>query len=104
MRLRGGRTIRFSGAARLCHKGNRLHITGARFRRPNPPGEVDYGEILRIAYVADKEHLESDRKSRTYEHKFGDEGSPLPHLVVDSEGLPIISGGGYRVSPEGIVD
>jgi len=96
--------VRFKGAARLAHKGNRLYITGARFRKPNPPGEVDYGEILRVCYTADKPHIESDGKSRAYEHKFGERGGIRPHLVVDAEGLPIISGGSYTVPEEGIDD
>lgn len=105
LKLAGGKTVRFPGGnARLCHKGNRLYLTGARFRKPNPPGEVDYGEIARICYHADKPHLEHDTKARPYEHKFGEDGGIRPHLVIDAEGLPIISGGSYRVTPEGIVD
>lgn len=105
MHLRGGKKVRFNPSrARLCYKGNRLHIVGARFRKPNPPGEEDYGEILKVAYVADKPHLESDDRSRTYEHRFGEEGGVRPHLVVDAEGLPIISGGTYTIPTEGIRD
>lgn len=105
MKLRGGKRVNFNPArVKLCYRGNKLYICGARFRKTNPPGDVDYGEILTIAYVADKPHIESDGKMRTYEHRFGEEGGIRPHLVVDHEGAPIIAGGSYTVPTEGIRD
>jgi hypothetical protein len=98
-----GKRLRFNGRASLAADGRKkLHIVGAKFARPNPPGEVDYGEILSVVYRADKPHIEAG--TYDYKHHFGEDGGRKPHLVVDEEGYPIIEGGSYRITEDGIID
>jgi hypothetical protein len=115
--LAGG-TIPFNrNRAKLLYKGQNLYVGGVQFpeklpprlanrRRRNPAGEIDLGEIKRIAYHADKPHLpeRNSEKYQSYEHFFGEEGGRCPHLVLDAERRPRIEGGDYRISPDGIID
>jgi hypothetical protein len=97
LRLRGKR-LQFGGRATLAASGRkRLYVANVRMKRPNPPGEIDYGELVGVVYYSDKPHIETG--SYNYEHKFE---RPLPHLIVDEEGLPKIEGGGYSITEDGI--
>jgi hypothetical protein len=102
-----GRTKRFGGRAVLAADGRKkLHIVNVKMARPNPPGEVDYGEIRRIMYYADKPEVQlasgDDPKEKfQYNHHFS---RPYPHLIVDGEGYPVIEGGNYKISADGILD
>jgi hypothetical protein len=102
-----GRTKRFGGRAVLAADGRKkLHIVNVKMARPNPPGEIDYGEIRRIMYYADKPEVQlasgDDPKEKfQYNHHFS---RPYPHLIVDSEGYPVIEGGNYKISADGILD
>ena len=98
-----GKRLNFGGSAALAADGRKkLHITGARFAKPNPPGEVDYGEILSVVYRADKPHIETGVFD--YKHHFGEDGGRRPHLIVDAEGYPKIEGGDYKIDADGIID
>jgi hypothetical protein len=103
LKLRG-RTLRFGGGASLAADGRkRLHVVGTRMKvRGNPGGEVDVGEIISVTYCADKPHIEAG--TFNYVHKFGEEGGVRPHLIVDPEGYPIIEGGSYGITADGIID
>lgn len=93
-----GKKLHFGNGASLAADGKkRLHIVGTKFAAPNPPGEVDYGEILSVTYRSDKPHIETGIID--YVHKFE---SPRPCLVVDEEGYGIIEGGGYDITDAGI--
>jgi hypothetical protein len=101
-RLRG-KTVKFGGGASLAADGRKkLHVVGVQMKRPNPPGEVDYGEVLRVTYRADKPHIEEG--TFDYVHKFGEEGGRRPHLIVDEEGFPKLEGGSYKIDEDGIID
>jgi hypothetical protein len=104
LKLRGKTLRNFPAGAALAADGRKkLHITGVKLRvRGNPGGEVDMGEILSVTYRADKPHVESG--TYDYVHKLGEEGGKRPHLIVDEEGYPIIEGGSYRITADGIID
>lgn len=102
LRLRG-RSIKFGGSAALAADGRKkLHVVGVQMKRPNPPGEIDYGEVISVTYRADKPHIEEG--TFDYVHKFGEEGGRRPHLIVDEEGMPVLEGGSYKISEDGIID
>lgn len=99
----GGRRLKFGGGAALAADGRKkLHITGVKMNRPNPPGEVDYGEVSTVIYRADKPHIETG--TFDYEHHFGEDGGRCPRLIVDAEGYPRLEGGSYKISADGIID
>jgi len=102
LKLRG-RRVRFGGNAALAADGRKkLHVVNVKAAVPNPPGEVDYGEILSVTYRADKPHIEEGVFD--YVHKFGEEGGTRPHLVVDAEGYPKLEGGSYDITADGLID
>ena len=102
LRLRG-KKLSFGGSASLAASGRKkLYVVGVRMKRPNPPGEVDYGEILSVTYRADKPHVEQG--TFDYVHKFGDDGGKRPHLIVDAEGYPKLEGGSYKIDADGIIN
>lgn len=102
LRLRD-KTLSFGGNASLAADGRKkLHVVGVQMNRPNPPGEVEYGEIISVTYRADKPHIESG--TFDYVHKFGEDGGRRPKLVVDEEGFPLIEGGSYKIDSDGIID
>lgn len=102
--LAGGYTYRFNGRAKLMYKGNRIYFGGWKFAKPNPPGEVDLGEIKMIEYVADKPHIEGDNLKRIYFHKMGEKGGERPRLIIEPDGMPFPEGGDYEVTADGIVN
>lgn len=78
-------------------KGYKLNLKG---KRHNPTGFEDLGAIESIEYEATKTHL--DGVPTIYVHKMGEEGGAKPHLLVNDEGLAIISGGDYTITERGI--
>lgn len=80
-------------------KGYKLH----QVRRANPEGLEDLGEITQIEYIETK-HQFGDTEPVTYFHKLGEEGGERPHAVINDEGLLLIEGGDYTITPEGIRD
>jgi len=85
--------------ARLGGRNNRLHIVNATlgYRSNHSGQEVDLGPILSITYEADKPHIEEG--TYNYKHRF--EGT-RPHLVIDEESRPVIEGGSYTITADGI--
>jgi len=83
---------------------------GVRRERPamlqNPDEHVSYGKVDLIGYITSKAHL-NDGKSFCYVHPFAEESRRLknkPELLLDSDGMPRLSGGSYRIGKEGIID
>lgn len=65
------------------------------------------GEVLKIAYHADKHHLEGPKREQAkgtdYEHEFGEEGGSLPYLFYDQMNFKIrLVGGSYKIEETGI--
>lgn len=73
-----------------------------------------FGHIEEIRYEAKKDHINpfrwKRRRSRRnsnvieYYHYFGEEDGVMPKLKSDGDGLLHISGGNYKIEPEGIVN
>lgn len=80
-------------------RGYKLNLKG---KRHNPTGFEDLGQIDAIEYEATKSHL--DGVPTIYVHKMGEEGGARPHLLVNEEGLAIISGGEYSIDERGIIN
>lgn len=98
-----GKKLHFGPGASLAADGRKkLYVVGTKFAKPNPPGEVDYGEIKSVVYRANKPVVEAG--TFDYKHHFGEDGGKRPHLVIDEEGFPIIEGGSYKITSDGIVD
>lgn len=102
-----GKDIRITGAMVCADTKNKIWIAGARAPMLNQkarPGEgLDFGEITEIGYITSKAHI-GDGKTFEYVHKFGEEGGRRPHLIIDSEGMPILRGGDYQIKAAGIID
>lgn len=95
-----GKKLHFGPGASLAADGRKkLHIVGTKFARPNPPGEVEYGEIKSVTYRSIKPHI--DENVVDYIHKFS---VPRPKLVVDEEGYALIEGGRYSMDADGIIN
>lgn len=100
-----GKTLHFGGKATLAADGRkRLHIVGTRFKKPNPPGEVDFGSITSVTYYSDKPIVQEDsgddpKAKFNYVHRFE---RSKPRLIVDEEGFGIIEGGSYTITDAGI--
>ena len=97
-----GKHIRIPGVIVAADAREKLWLTGPRapmFSAKAKPGQrLDYGPITRIVYETVKAHIEPGKRIE-YDHKFE---NPLPHLHIDHEGMPIISGGKYKIKREGI--
>ncbi len=108
LKLAGRRAqLRIPGAiVAIDPRTERLWITGNRAPLLMPkaaPGTVrDYGEINTICYAVAKEHIGNGKRFE-YTHDFGEGGGRKPHLQVDTDGMPLIVGGDYRIRAEGIV-
>jgi len=88
-------------------KTERLWIAGDRTpllnQRAKPGEMLDFGEIDQICYETTKRHVGDGRRSE-YVHTFGEDGGRKPRLRIDSEGMPVIAGGGYKIDTRGIVN
>lgn len=108
IRLADGRVLSFDPrtAALAADAGRRLHITGARLAvrgGQNPGEEFDAGEIAALVYVADKPHIDGGEVTE-YTHEMGEETGIRPHLIIDGEGFPLIEGGDYDITADGIIN
>lgn len=97
---------RIPGAMVAVDKSGKLWLCGSRapmFRQKAKPGEaLDYGYIDQVCYFTTKRHL--DNAPTEYVHSFGEEGGKRPRLLVDHEGMPILRGGDYKITADGIVN
>ncbi len=88
-------------------KTEKLWIAGNRAPLLTPKakaGEVlDFGDVEKICYETAKAHIENGRVTE-YVHSFGGNGGRKPRLQVDKDGMPILSGGEYKIRAEGIVN
>lgn len=101
-----GKTFRLPGAMVAIAPNERLWITGPGplFQTKARKGEgLDVGEVSHICYLTAKSHIENG-KTVEYVHEFGEEGGRRPRLIIDSEGMPILRGGDYKIRAEGIVN
>ena len=75
------------------------------FAMPNgldPDKPYDYGEVVRIEYLARKPHLYGkDSPEYPFFHEMGEEGGKRPHLILQN-GCLAFRGGGYGIKREGI--
>jgi len=88
-------------------RGGDQQVDLSAFPEVDPTKErVVLGEVKRIVYVTDKQHLGAeDRKRGPYEHTLGEEGGTLPFLIYDTVNRKLeFAGGTYKVEPEGIRD
>jgi hypothetical protein len=75
-------------------------LTKKRMRKPPALKETaaELGKLVGVVYRSDK----FDGKVKDYEHDFS---KPLPSLVTDPDGKGLhIVGGGYKITPDGIVN
>jgi hypothetical protein len=71
---------------------------------PYMPDEVIViDEIKKIEYITHKDHI-GDGGEYNFVHKFGEEGGARPLLALDAQGFPMIVGGDYFITAEGIRD
>jgi len=95
-------SIRMPGAMVATDTKGKLWLVSLRapmFQSKAKPGQrLDAGEIQRIVYLTAKKHIGNGALTE-YDHRFE---SPVPHLHIDHEGMPIISGGRYKIKAEGI--
>lgn len=110
LKIKGRGWIDFKGVPYLAHspKKDRIFVLGkqysmAKFKKRNPEGSADIGEVTHIEYEAVKTHL-GDTTPIIYVHEFGEEGGERPHAIVNEENLLILEGGDYYITPEGIHD
>lgn len=74
------------------------------FKRKAASGEqLDYGPVDAICYLTKKKHI-GNGKTYEYVHSFAEEGGKKPTLLIDSDGMPILRGGSYRIEDRGIVN
>jgi hypothetical protein len=103
----GKRNVRIPGSMVAADTRGRLWIAGNRaplFNRAAKKGTaLDYGEVAQICYETAKRHI-GGGKTYEYVHSFGEEGGRKPHLLIDSDGMPILRGGDYKIQAEGIVN
>jgi hypothetical protein len=87
---------------------NGLHIVGkdaiiGNVKLPQKNGLTNIGKLLQVDYVTNKNHIGNNETIRFY-HKLGEATKEMPNLLIDHEGFPIITGGGYDVWDVGIVN
>lgn len=103
--LRG--TLKFPGAMVAADTKGKLWIVGKSAPMASAKAKagqmLDYGPIKRICYDTAKAHI-GEGKRFEYVHEFGEEGGKRPHLLIDSEGMPVLRGGDYKIKAEGIVN
>lgn len=68
-----------------------------------PSDVVLIAPIKKIAYETHKDHI-GDGGEYCFVHKFGEEGGERPFLALDPDGFPMIIGGDYYITHEGIRD
>lgn len=102
-----GKSIRIPGAVVAIAPNEKLWIVGDHaplFASKAQPGtQADYGEVSEICYETAKAHIGNGKRFE-YVHEFGENGGRRPHLLIDSEGMPILRGGDYKIRAEGIVN
>lgn len=102
-----GKTLRIPGAVVCADTKERLWIAGTNSpmltQRAKPGEGLDFGEISEIGYITSKQHV-GGGKTFEYVHEFGEDGGRRPHLIVDSDGMPIVRGGSYKIRAEGIIN
>jgi len=116
--INGGRSILLSDfdGARLAQspKGYpyQLYIEGGdqsvdlgEFGIDEPHESEVLGKLVRIIYFTDKKHLGRDGGIANYKHRLGEVSGVLPYVNYDClNKLLSISGGAYKILPEGIDD
>lgn len=101
--------IEFNGAAYLAADlRNNLHAVGKdaiilNVKKPNPGNLKELGKLVQIDYITAKSHIENGETVRFW-HKLGEVDGEHPTLYIDSDGFPIINGGGYDIWDVGIVN
>jgi hypothetical protein len=123
LHLKGGEKVEFDPTqVLLCaDKNGELIIVGARFdftgELPDGPGTYEVieapayfpsdavliDEITKIEYDTHKDHI-GDGEEYRFVHKFGEEGGERPFLALDADGFPMIIGGDWYITREGIRD
>lgn len=110
LKIKGRPAIDFKGVPMLAHdpKTDRMFVLGKGysmklFKKRNPEGIEDLGEVTHIEYEAVKTQL-GDTEPVVYVHELGEEGGERPHALVNEENLLILEGGEYYITPEGIRD
>ena len=102
-----GRTYRIPGAMVAIAPNKRLWVVGDHaplFQTKAKRGQgLDVGELTHICYETAKAHVGGGKRYE-YVHEFGEDGGRRPRLIIDSEGMPIIRGGDYKIKAEGIID
>lgn len=108
------RTLQFSGNVRLCASGDggqlyfvagdqALDLPKLGLAKYLPKDHVTVGPAAAIAYHTSKAF--HDFEPTDYEHEFGEDGGELPVLCYDVQSQKLyLTGGSYRVRPEGIVN
>jgi hypothetical protein len=95
-----GKTIRVPGAMVAIAPSEKIWITGTHaplFKTKAKRGQgLDVGEVSHICYETAKAHI-GGGKTFEYVHEFGEEGGKRPHLIIDSDGMPILRGGDYKI-------
>jgi hypothetical protein len=112
LKLKGhAQPIRFNPETSMAamDEKRKLYLVGSgvSFEKPDvlPGGDhlADYGAVEVIAYVTRKPHIGGDEVFE-WVHHFGEEGGALPHLHVDADGMPLLHGGDYTITADGIVN
>lgn len=85
----------------LWVKGKGSILTGVK--RPSGENLLYLGQLVQIDYVTAKKHIENGKTVRFY-HPLGEVDKQYPSLYMDSDGFPIIVGGGYDIWTVGIVN
>lgn len=115
LKLKDGTRLRFTPDTRLASNeaGTQLFIVGGDQSLDLTGFDVDatketvvLGQLRRLVYVTDKQHLgAADRRPGPYQHTLGEESGELPWVVYDTVNQQLsLAGGRYRVEAAGIVD
>jgi hypothetical protein len=123
IKLRGGVRLTFDKSTRLASNeaGSQMFVVGgdqtvdlAEFPEVDATKEaVVLGQVRRIVYVADKQHLgREDKRTGPYSHTLGEESGDLPVLIYRPRDQRLeFAGGHYYVGrgldgglSEGVVD
>ena len=106
LKLDNGHTLRIPRAMVAADTKGKLWIVGKGpllSRKAHVGERLDYGEIAAICYDTAKSHIGGGKRYE-YVHDFGENGGKRPRLLVDHEGMPLISGGDYKIEARGIVN
>ncbi len=94
------------GAMLNASVGNKLYLSGLQHAAPEGLAEGkrrSYGEIVEIAYITPKAHINGGKKTE-YWHPMGEETGERPRYAINSHGWPLIVGGAYSIDERGIIN